>query len=1100
MEQYVNLHCHTEASPMDGYSNIPEYLKRCAEIGMPALAVTEHGTTSSHRPFQRLTKDAGIKPLLGLEAYFSPTDRFDKRSKANREEEDSVYNHLIIIAKNDNGLKNLNSGNRIAFNEGFYIKPRWDMELLKDHADDLIILSGCLNGVLAKAIDRGDIDAALDWALKFKDIFGDNFYIEIQTHNPEHINRGLLDLADDLSIKSVITDDCHHAKPSDKIMQEVFLILSTHPKMDKAADISKAQKMDLLERFDYLYPDRKMSFKNFDLYLEGYLEKSAKMEKFGLSRQDIFDNTIEVADKVEEYSYRENLDTLPKVVDNPDEVLREKVQAGLKRLGLDGDQDYQDRAARELDVITKKKFPNYFLLLEDAIAFAKKNNIRCGKGRGSAAGSLVCYALGITGVDPIEYNLLFERFLDEERADWPDIDWDIQDTRRHEIQKYFADKYGNVASITNVLTYGGKKALKDAARVIGVPYSEVNKVMKILNGVEEVTGSDVIAEFRKGAVAFNKKYPDVIRIAEKLHGRIYSYGIHAAGLIVTEQPIAEYAPMETRKKGNEVERVEVVGIDKDECESVGLIKMDLLGLSTLSVIDDAVRLIRENKGIIIDIDSISLYDTKVFDMLSAGKTVGVFQCDKAASTKLLVNMGVETFNDMVVANALVRPGAWNAIGEEYLAYKSGAKKAKSIHPDVESYMAETFYLPIYQEQMMRLTVDLAGFTVGESNKLRKGIGKKKRDIIDTFKPQFIEGASKKISLELAEKLWRSFEEAGAYAFNLSHAVAYSMLSFQTAWLKAHYPQEFMCAMLLNEKKTETVTDYLLECKNMGIKVKFPHINRSQEYWTIEGDSLRMGLSNVKNLSDKLANRIIAERPYVDYADFKEYVLRKGSGLSTKVLMSLNAFGGASFPDNPVPDNYKDNLYEYLNIPAFDSKLLTPRMREELRPLDEYTDDETFFVMGMVKNIARGEGRFGPWCRIDMIDGVDKVGCFTSPNTTIVKGQLYLFLIHKNSIIKSIKLGGEGDASDDIIIDFLRRPTLDEIPDGQYMILAAQPRKTKAGKNMATVIIGNKEKDLKGLMVWDGQFDKVRLYCKLGSVRSISIGKMKDGTEYINDVH
>lgn len=1090
--QYINLHAHTHYSPMDGYSTVDEYMTRLKEIGANAMAITDHGTLAGHRDFQRATKENDIKPILGVEAYLSPTDRFDRRAKGTREEADSVYNHLILLAKSDKGLRNIQAGNRIAWSEGFYQKPRWDFDLLKEYSEDVIVLSGCLNGVIAKAFQRYDDAAADEWALKFKEVFGEDFYLEYQTHNPPLVNAGQYDLGMRLGIKGVLTDDCHHASPKDKLMQEVFLILSTHPKMDKTADISKAQKMDLMERFDYLYPERKMSFKDFDLYLEGYEEKYAKYPQ-----QDLFDNTLEITDKIQDYTYQEGLTTLPDIVEDPNEVLRIKVQKGLKSRGMEKNPEAQARVSRELDVITGKGFANYFLVVEDMLAWARKQKIRLGKGRGSAAASLVGYSLWITDVDPLEHNLMFERFLDPERADYPDVDIDIQDNRRDEVRKYLVERYGHVANITNINTYKGKKALKDAARVIGVPFSEVNKTMKILEGIDEVTGHDVIAEFKRSPMskAFNTKYPDVVNIAEKLFGRINGYGMHAAGVVIANRPIAEYAPIETRKSANSDDRVEVVALDKDECEKLGLIKMDLLGLKTLSVIDDTIKLIAKNRGVIIDIDSLSTDDPKVFKTLATGKTLGVFQCEAAPYTKLLIKMGCEDFNDLVVSNALIRPGAWNAIGEDYIAFKRGTKKPKKIHNDVDSYMQETFHQPIYQEQMMRLSVDLAGFTVGESNKLRKGIGKKKREVVDSFKPQFIEGAKNKISEPVAEKLWKSFEEAGAYAFVKTHAVCYSILSYQTAWLKVNYPLEFMCALLQNESNNEAITDYLLECKNMGIKIKFPHINRSERAFSVDEESLRMGLVGVKYISDKVADRIIAGRPYTNYEEFRKHVLTKGSGLNTRVLQALNTFGGAAFEDNPRPENYKDNLYEFLGIPAFDSKLITNRMKQEMRSLEDYSDDETFFAMGMVKNVKRGEG----WARVDMLDGTASAGAFTDQHTTIAKGQMYIFLISNNRITKAISLAGELDESEEVILDYLRRPTLDDIPEGMHKVLAARKWVSKAGNNTANLVVCDREKNLFSLMCYAKTFDKVRMFARLGSIRKFMVSRKKDGATVIEDI-
>lgn len=1083
---------------MDGYSTIEEYLVRAKDIGMNALAMTEHGTNSRHREFQRQTKEADIKPILGVEAYFSPTDRFDRRAKKNREEADSIYNHLIILAKDDSGLNNLNAANRVAWNEGFYLKPRWDMDLLKEHHEGLIVTSGCLNGPLAQALNReqSDVELAEKWAITFKEVFGEDFYIEIQTHNPQKVNKGLLDIADKYGIRPIVTCDCHHASAEDKVMQEIFLILSTHPKMAKDIDLSHAQKMNLMDRFDYLYPGRKMSFKDFDLYLQSYEEKVVALEKVGIERQDVFENTLEIVDKIGDYSYQENLDTLPVLVDRPAEVLRQKVQEGLQKRKLADKPEYQERAEHELNVIIGKDFPIYFLILEDVLAYSRKKGIRSGVGRGSGAGSVVNYALGITDLDPLEHHLLFERFLDPEREDWPDVDWDIQDDRREEIKQYLTEKYGNVANIGTVLTYKGKKALKDSARALGIPYGEINKAMKAIDGVDEVAGQDAIEEFRTLAKPFNEKYPDVIKVAEKLRGRVNGYGMHAAGIIIANKPIAKYAPIETRKPAGSDDRIEVVAVDYRECERIGLIKIDLLGVKTLTVVEDCLRLIRENKGLVVDLKQIPFDDSKVYDMLNEGKTLGVFQAEQSASTKLIVKMKVQNFNDLVVSNALVRPGAWNAIGEDYIKAKSGKTKGQFIHNDVRYFMDETFGYPVFQEQMMKLAVDLAGFTVGESNRLRRGIGKKKREIIDQFKPQFIEGASKKVTKVLAEKLWKSFEEAGAYAFVKAHAAAYSVLSYQTAWLKYHYPQEFMCALLRNEKSGDVITDYLLECKSMGINIKLPHINYSQSRFAVEGESLRMGLSGVKYLSDKLSDRIIKNAPYDSYEQFRKQVLTKGSGLNTRVLQALNSFGGASFDDNPRREDYRSNLYEYLGIPSFETNVISHQMRSMIRPLEEYTDDETFIVMAMVKGVAQKEG----WKRIDLVDSSGTTGVFVDPTMDIVKGKMYIFLVGNNRVMRFLDIEDMSNSSEDILLDYMRRPFLSEVPSGQWKILAGQSRKTNAGKNMAFLTLSDSEKNLKTVLVFDSVYNKARMMAKLGSVKVLVLGRTKDGAEFLRDIY
>lgn len=1430
MDQIVGLHNHSYYSSLDGFCSPEEMTARAKDLGMSALSVTDHGTLSSHRHFQRACKADGIKPILGEELYFSETDRWDRRDKADRKDGTSVYVHLIALAMNDTGLKNLQTLDREAW-LAYYYKPRMDWELLEQYNEGIIFTSACMGGLLAKAIEREDYDYAHDQAKRFKDLLGDRYYIEIQSHNPAELNDGLLELADYLDIKPVLAEDSHYASPEQKEMQEIFLILSTHPKQNREADISTAQKMQMLDRLNYLYPDRKMTFQHINLCIAGIEARQEEMLHQGVVRKDIYENTLEISDRIGTYTYLENETTLPSMFDDPGQVLREKVYVGLKKLGKENDPSYTARADHEIEIINAKEFQNYFLTIEDAMAWSKQQGIRS-MVRGSGNGSLVCYALGMTSVDPLEYNLIFERFLDYERSDWPDVDWDIQDNRREEIKHYFAHKYGHVSGITNITRYKGKKALKDAARAIGVPFGTVNKVMKILNGIDEVPGHDVIKEFKdsKLAHAFNETYPDVVKIAESLHDRINGFGTHAAGMIVAAKPIAQYAPIETRKAADD-SRVEVVGLDYRECESIGLIKIDLLGLKSLTVVDDTVKLIQKNKGIRVDLSALALDESGVYEMLGSGSTLGVFQCilpeqpihtiygmkpagniiegdmvlthngrfmpvvktmkrhsegemyelrlgkqnsnpiwltgehpvlisdhcgntkwvqvknikcgrrkknrliknwnsyvavpktakqsectfadisvdeelarflglylaegstektgricftfnsneieyidfvarimkekfamspkisargnavnvrgsnilyssffidqfgshaknkiiptfiysasndviraflqgyaegdgkidesghvavqtasqnlawglkalsanlgcftevghhtrrafggefdvytcsyhlgtkkinrvintdkyvlipiesvapvdyngpvvnfevnednsyvssiimhncEAAPYTKLLMKMGCSDFNDLIVSNALVRPGAWNAIGEDYIKAKKGKGKKFYIHDDVAYFMDETFHYAIFQEQMMKLSIDLAGFTVGEANGLRKGIGKKIPEVVAKYKDMFVAGATKKIDVKVAEKLWISFEEAGYYAFNKSHATSYALLSYQTAWLKYHYPLEFMCALLRNETNKDSVTDYLLECKNMGIKIKLPHINHSDTGFTIEGESLRMGLSGIKFISDKIASRIISSRPYSDYKTFKDHVLRKGSGLNTRVLAALNQFGGAAFDDHPVPEDYKDKLYEYLGIPAFDTNLITQRMKESLWPLEEYTDDETFLTLAMVKTVKRGDG----WARIDLVDSSGSAGVFTDQNTEITKGKMYLLLVGNNRIMQAIDLD-DLTPKDEVLLDFLRRPTLEEIPAGQYKVLAAQARKTKKNTNMAYLTVCDEDKTLKTLLVFDSQFNVVRHLCKIGAVRAFDLGTTKDGTLYVKGVH
>jgi len=1095
--QYTNLHCHDYYSTLDGLSSPEEYMKRAKELGMTHLAQTNHGTLSGHRHFQRAAKEAGVVPILGVEAYISATDRFDKRAKGKRQDGTNIYNHIILLADGEEGLRNLNRLSHIGWSEGFYAKPRIDFEVLEEHKDGLIILSGCMNGLIAHSIRNGNFEEADAWAIKFKEAFGSRFYMEIQDHNPVELNVALLDMADKYQIKPVITDDCHYADPKDKWIEEAFLILSANPKMNKDADLTKAQKMDLFERFNYLYPDRMMTFEQLDIYLAGYNDRKTHMENQGIDREDIFYNTQEIASRIGEYPYYEGLTTIPFNEDSHD-ILINKCKNGMMKRGLDGKPEYEARLEHELKIISDKNFEPYFLVVSDALSWAKSQGIMVGPGRGSSAGSLVCYVMEITEVDPLKYGLLFERFLDPGRSDWPDIDTDIEDKRRNEVKTYLEKKYGNVAGISTLGIYKGKNALKDASRVMGVPFSEINKLMKVLDGVSE---SRIVDEFEKNreTAEFRKKYPDVVKLARELLGRIKTIGMHPAGVIVSDKPISNYVGMETRSVPSADERIPVVAVDLSEADSIGLIKVDLLGLKNLTAIKDCVELIRERHSKIIDPWNLPLNDQKTFELLNKGLTAGVFQFEGASSTKLMGRIGPQNFNDLVITTSVVRTGAWKAIGEDYLATRRGEKRAIPIHESTREFTEETLYFVVYQEQLMRLCTDLAGMSVGDANKVRK-ITAKKQDpkLLAEYKQKFIDGATQKITRVKAEKIWEAFEIAAEYMFNKSHAVAYMLVSYATAWLKAHYPTEFMCALLRNEQDADKKTEYLLECKQMGIGIQLPHINTSEAKFKINGNDLQFGLSGIKYISDKVADNIMRYRPYANYEQFKNKVLEKGSGLNTRVLESLNAIGGAVFPDNPIRENYRDNLYAYLGIPAFETNMVTPRMKENMRKLEEYTDDETFICMAMVKSILKKD----TWARLDLVDSTGVASVFVDPETHIEKGKMYVFLIGNNSIIKYISLNDLDsiNQADEAVLDYLRKLTYEDIEPGQYKVISGKQRTTKAGKKMAHIVFCDHEKNLMTLPVWPNMFMKARAVCTIGSIRAVDIGKMPDGTKFVKDVY
>lgn len=1092
---YTELHLHDYYSTLDGLNSPEEYMKRAKELGMTHLAQTNHGTLGGHREFQKAAKDAGIVPILGVEAYISPTDRFDRRGKAKRADGTNAYNHLIVLAQDERGLKTLNKLNEIAWVEGFYNKPRIDMDALEEHNEGLIVLSGCLNSMVCKAIEAGNMDEAIKISERFKSILGDRFFMEVQAHNPVEMNKALLDIADKLGILPVVTSDCHYARKEDLWIEEAMLILSTNPKKTKESefDFSKSQKMDILERFNYMYPDRMMTFEEIEIYLRSAEEQLNGFKAQGIEREDIVKNTELIASRIGDYPFHQGLDLLPKPKNaNPDELLEKKARAGLRNRGFDRDETYVARLEEELAIIKDKNFSTYFLIVANMIKWAKDQGILVGPGRGSGAGSLVNYALGITEVDPIKYGLLFFRFINPERNDFPDIDTDFEDRRRGEVKDYLRRKFTHVASIATFGYFKDKGVVRDAARVYRVPIAEVNKALKNVSTFEEFQSSPNTKEFRK-------KYPEVEKLADELRGRIRNTGMHAAGVVVSKEPIAKYAPIETAKDPNDPSgnRLPLVAMDMNEAEDLGLIKLDALGLKCLSVIDDTLEMVKERHNREIDLTDINLEDKNVYKMLSDGYTKGVFQCEAVPYTSLIIKMGgVHSFAELSASNALVRPGAMNTIGAEYIARKNGESTITYPHEDMKGFTEETYGEILYQEQVMLAMTELAGMRMATADKVRKIIGKKK-DVkeFEAFKEEFVEGASKKVSRAVAEKLWHDFEAHAGYSFNKSHAVAYSMLSYWTAWLKRYYPLEFMYAMLRNEGDKDTRTEYLIEAKRLGLKIKLPHVNHSGLDFTIEDDAIRFGLSNIKFISDNLGSKLIEARPFDNYAALQAKISEKGNGLSARVLQALNAVGGATFVDNPKRGDERHNFYEYLNIPAFETKDLPPGVRAQFRPLEEFEEKGCFVVSGMVKGIKRGTG----WSRIEVVDETGTAGIFHTEDTPIEPGHMYVMLVADNRVARYATMDQLERGSTNTFVKFLFTKRFADITDGFYKVVAFQTHKTKAGKNMAYLVLCDGDKNMIRVLAFPQMFHKAFGACAEGSTVEAEFGQTADGTTFLESV-
>jgi DNA polymerase-3 subunit alpha len=1078
---------------MDGLNSPLELVQAAKAAGQTAIAITDHGTLSSHREMQIACREEGIKPILGVEAYISPTDRFDKSSKTDKSIQ--AYNHIILLAKNKKGLENINILQELAWNEGFYHKPRIDREILNEYSEGIIVLSGCLNGLISKCIEKNEFSEAKLLLKDFKKIFGEDFYIEVQAHNPKEINEGLLSLADELKIKAVATGDAHFAKEEDRVLEEAMLILSTSPKMDKDADFEMSRQIkDINERLNYLYPDRRISFQDYNLFIQSRSEIEADFNKAGITRTDIYENTIEISDKIEEYDFNRGLDLLPVPKTDADQKLAEMAFQGLERLRLTdgwlGNDVYEQRLMEELEVIRNKSFASYFLVVADMINWAKENNIMVGPGRGSAAGSLVCYTLGITDVDPIEYDLLFFRFINPERNDFPDIDTDFEDRRRKEVKDYLKKKFKHVASISTYTYFKDKGVIRDAARVFMVPLSDVNRAMKSIDTFEDFVESPNTKEFRT-------KYPEVLWLADRLRGRIRSVGVHAAGVVVAKDDLRKYAPVESRADASDLVsgRIPVVAYDMDTVADIGLIKLDALGLKTLSVISDTLASIKKRSGKDINLSELTLDDPDVYKVLSEGYTKGVFQAEATPYTNLLIKMGVDKFEDLAASNALVRPGAMNTVGASYIKRKHGNEAVQFIHPIMKPFTENTYGVIIYQEQVMQACVHLGGMTWSEADKVRKIIGKKKdAKEFDQFKDRFIAGASKHISKKQAETLWHTFEAHAGYSFNRSHAVAYSMLSYYTAWLKTYYPLEFMFSILKNENDKDARTEYLIEAKRLKLSIKLPHINESDVFFSLKEDSIRFGLGEVKFISDSIANKIIDQRPFNSYSEFIDKASKKGSGINSRAISALNAIGAAAFPDNPRSGNEKDSYYEYLGIPTFNLEGIPPRIKSQARPIEEFEDLGSFVMFGMVKSIKRGNG----WARIELVDETGSIGLFHTEQTQIETGQMYFILVGDNRIARYVKVSEIDPTGSNSFVDYLYKKQYD-LDEDEYIVVDFTPYVTKAGKTMSHIILSNAQKELTRVIAFPTMYKMSLAKMREGMKCNVVLSTLDDGTLMVKEI-
>ncbi len=878
---FVHLHVHTQYSLLDGMIRLEDLFEKAGAYGMKSVAITDHGNMYGAIDFYKQAIKHGIKPIIGCEMYVAPHSRTDKSASSTAE---NAY-HLIVLASDMQGYKNLMKLSTLSFLEGFYYKPRIDKEILRKYHEGLIGMSACLHGEIPACILREDMDAAISMAQQYSEIFGEgNFFLEIMENGiPEQkrVNQALIEIGRKLQIPLVATNDCHYLNREDAEAHEVLLCIQTGKTL-KDTDRMRFST----DQFYFRSPEE---MKELFSYCPEAIENTAKIaERCNLSLElgKFYLPTFEVGTD-------ENLDRLlEKKATEGLEVLLPKLLRDEKK---DLEETYRKRLARELAMIRSMGFSGYFLIVADFIEHARQNNIPVGPGRGSAAGSLVAYAIGITKIDPIRYSLFFERFLNPDRISMPDIDTDFCPEGRDQIISYVTNKYG-ADKVSQIITFGKMQAravIRDVGRAMGMAYGEVDRIAKLIPNVLNIKLEDAIkTEQRlKDEQKNNPQIKKLIDLSKKLEGLNRHSSTHAAGVVISDIPLVERIPLARSPKGDVVTQFAM-----NEISDIGLTKFDFLGLKTLTVINSAVRYIKEGRGISLDMDNLPLDDRQTYEMLIRGDTDGIFQLESSGMKDVLVKMKPDCIEDIIALIALYRPGPMDNI-PEFISRKQGKTKIIYETPELEAILKETYGVIVYQEQVMQIAVAIGGYTLSEADTLRKVMSKKKTDEMESReKPKFIAGAkSNNIPERKALKIWEQMETFGKYGFNKSHSTAYAIVSYQTAYLKAHYPAEFMAALLTSEKDNrDKIINHISSCREMGIKVLPPDINESGKDFSVVGNHIRFGLSAVKNVGVGAIEAIIQARntggPFPSFVDFCDRIdLRKINKRVIESLIKCGAF-------------------------------------------------------------------------------------------------------------------------------------------------------------------------------------------------------------------
>jgi len=880
ISDFVHLHVHTEYSLLDGAIRIDPLLKRTADFGMDTVAITDHGTMFGVLEFYEKANAAGIKPIVGCEFYVAPRRLSDKTPQDNK-----GLTHLIILAQNREGYRNLCRMATIAQLEGFYYRPRIDKDVLRQHSQGLIGLSACLHGEIPRLIKNGSQDQADEAARAFVKIFGDeNFFLEVQSNGiemQEGVNRALLDMSKRLSIPLVATNDCHYLDSEDVRAHDVLLCIQTGKTV---------------------HDTERLKFSTDQLYFKSKDEMRAAFKNYAGALK----NTVDIAGRCNlEFDFNgyhfPNFETSTE--QTVDELFAESVRKGfaeilqhVKAKNPDIDQKlYSDRIENEISVINAMGFAGYFLIVADFIQYAKANNIPVGPGRGSAAGSLVAYSLGITDLDPIENGLIFERFLNPDRKSMPDIDVDFCINGREDVFKYVVDKYGT-DYVAQIITFGKLKTravIRDVGRALDIPLYEVDAIAKMVPDVLNIS-LDMALQQEPRLKNLTKQKPEIanlINICRVLEGLPRHASTHAAGVVIADQPLVEYLPLYKGKKGEVVTQ-----LDMKHVEKIGLVKFDFLGLRNLTVIADTLALIAGQGATPPDISNLDLSDSETYSLLAAGDTTGVFQLESSGMKDLLLRLKPESFDDVIALVALYRPGPLDSgMVDDFVERKHGKRSVEYLVPQLEPILKETYGVIVYQEQVMKIAGDLANYSMAEADDLRKAMGKKKPEIMAEQRERFMQGAvDNQIPSDKAGKIFYLMEKFGGYGFNKSHSAAYALIAYQTAFLKAHFPVEFMASLLTSEMHSiDGVVKYIAECRSQGIEVLPPDINESGNNFIVSGSKIRFGLVAVKNVGESAIDCMVDARKEGKFSSLFEFCervdLKKVNKRVVESLIKCGAF-------------------------------------------------------------------------------------------------------------------------------------------------------------------------------------------------------------------